>query len=288
MRVDWSSTPCHLKIHGRASSHQDPGPFRGAFLSWGRARYENVVRLVFFPQATPAFKEIEKQFATEFDYRREAKNAQTIRANLLGNFPRILVPEVYLPLCTKRLLVMEEVYPSVPLPVALEAQAALMAEAAGFKGTTSEWVKQEAVKRKAEELRAAEKGKVAEGVSAQTIQAHIALQGVRQRLARWYQASVGWVTGQRYSPSPQPKTIMNVAKLVDELMAVHAHEVLIDGCFNGDPHPGNILYIQPEGNQEEKLALIDYGQVKVLPDEFRLKMAKTYYLVREAMKVETE
>ena len=36
----------------------------------------------FFPQASPAFNEIEKQFATEFDYRGECANAKEVRANL--------------------------------------------------------------------------------------------------------------------------------------------------------------------------------------------------------------
>ena len=38
------------------------------------------------------------------------------------------------------------------------------------------------------------------------------------------------------------------------------HEVLVDGCFNADPHPGNILYLA----ETEQLGLIDYGQVKRL------------------------
>ena len=37
------------------------------------------------------------------------------------------------------------------------------------------------------------------------------------------------------------------------------HEVLVDGCFNADPHPGNILYLA----KTEQLGLIDYGQVKL-------------------------
>jgi aarF domain-containing kinase len=37
---------------------------------------------------------------------------------------------------------------------------------------------------------------------------------------------------------------------------VHAHEIFVDGCFNGDPHPGNVLLL-PDG----RLGLIDYGQV---------------------------
>jgi len=38
---------------------------------------------------------------------------------------------------------------------------------------------------------------------------------------------------------------------------VHAHEIFVDGTFNGDPHPGNIMLL-PDG----RLGLIDYGQVK--------------------------
>ena len=37
---------------------------------------------------------------------------------------------------------------------------------------------------------------------------------------------------------------------------VHGHQIFVDGAFNGDPHPGNIL-LTPDG----KLGLIDYGQV---------------------------
>lgn len=36
---------------------------------------------------------------------------------------------------------------------------------------------------------------------------------------------------------------------------VHGHQIFVDGAFNGDPHPGNIL-LTPDG----KLVLIDYGQ----------------------------
>lgn len=38
---------------------------------------------------------------------------------------------------------------------------------------------------------------------------------------------------------------------------VHGHQIFIDGAFNGDPHPGNIL-LTPDG----KLGLIDYGQAR--------------------------
>ena len=48
------------------------------------------------------------------------------------------------------------------------------------------------------------------------------------------------------------------------------YEVLVDGCFNADPHPGNILYLA----KTEQLGLIDYGQVKRLTELERLNCAK--------------
>eukprot|EP01052_Picozoa_sp_SAG31_P068538 SAG31_NODE_27345_length_427_cov_1.097561_2_plen_87_part_01 len=80
-----------------------------------------------------AFKEIERQFATEFDYRREASNGAEIGANIAaaGCFDRVVVPRVHRELCTKRLLVMEEIHPAVPLTQALENQAAAMAKQQG-------------------------------------------------------------------------------------------------------------------------------------------------------------
>ena len=50
---------------------------------------------------------------------------------------------------------------------------------------------------------------------------------------------------------------------------MHAYQIFYDGAFNGDPHPGNILYM-PDG----RLALVDYGQVKHLPLDSRLNYAR--------------
>ena len=68
---------------------------------------------------------------------------------------------------------------------------------------------------------------------------------------------------------------INAARLVDDLLAVMGHEVLVDGCFNADPHPGNILYLA----ETEQLGLIDYGQVKRLTELERLNCAKAVLLV---------
>ena len=39
------------------------------------------------------------------------------------------------------------------------------------------------------------------------------------------------------------------------------HRTIEDGCFNADPHPGNILLLE----DGQTLGLIDFGQVMYLP-----------------------
>jgi predicted unusual protein kinase regulating ubiquinone biosynthesis (AarF/ABC1/UbiB family) len=92
-----------------------------------------VVVVVVAAQFSVAFNEIQKQFATEFDYRGECQNAIDIRSNLQkSGWGHIIVPEVYPELCTRKMLVMEEVRPAVTLQDALDAQAAAMARKRGL------------------------------------------------------------------------------------------------------------------------------------------------------------
>ncbi|KAI5061526.1 hypothetical protein GOP47_0024031 [Adiantum capillus-veneris] len=58
----------------------------------------------------------------------------------------------------------------------------------------------------------------------------------------------------------------NILKALTE---AYGHMILKDGFFHADPHPGNILI-----NDDGKIALLDYGQVKELPNDLRLKYAK--------------
>jgi len=57
-------------------------------------------------------------------------------------------------------------------------------------------------------------------------------------------------------------------KTVELLLDVHGYQILSNGCFNGDPHPGNILTLS-----NGKMGLIDYGQCKILNDNERLAIA---------------
>ena len=46
-------------------------------------------------------------------------------------------------------------------------------------------------------------------------------------------------------------------------------QIFVDGFFNGDCHPGNILLLE-----DGRLGLIDYGQARDLSRENRVKFAE--------------
>lgn len=57
--------------------------------------------------------------------------------------------------------------------------------------------------------------------------------------------------------------------ILKDLSEAYGHMILRDGFFQADPHPGNILILK-----KGKVALLDYGQVKELPNQMRLDYAK--------------
>ena len=66
------------------------------------------------PVHVPALEQVEKHFMTEFDYNKEAFQQDQIRNNLIkaglagGRGRLCVVPKIYLDLCTRRVMVMEE------------------------------------------------------------------------------------------------------------------------------------------------------------------------------------
>ena len=284
----------------------------------------------FMPQFSVAFDEIQKQFATEFDYRGECRNAIEIRDNLRkGGFTNIIVPEVYPELCTQKIMVMEEIAPSITLHDALDKQAEQLAQAAGM--TKKEYTDRETARVEQETMALAREGKTPSSVSSREYDKYIMLQ-VRKReggegrgesersegraerkqsrasesrpnaqfaqntlvapffishmrfhVQRLKQTMYNWTVGWVWAADVGSGSIvvpLNAALLIDDLLYVHGHEVLIDGCFNGDPHPGNVLCAGG------KLALIDYGQVKRIGEKERMDMSKMVLLVSAAIKVD--
>ncbi len=61
-------------------------------------------------------------------------------------------------------------------------------------------------------------------------------------------------------PDPRPE-------LADELWRGYLKQILVDGAFHCDPHPGNVLI-----DEEERIALLDYGMMAFLSREAQLRL----------------
>lgn len=62
-------------------------------------------------------------------------------------------------------------------------------------------------------------------------------------------------------------------KLVEEITRAYAHQIYIDGFFNGDPHPGNFLVSK---EPPHKPILLDFGLTKRIPKSMRQALAKMF------------
>lgn len=235
------------------------GRFRGDLLAAKR-----FVGLA-MPEHLEALREIEKQFANEFDYRREAAQLDLVRNNLARApaFKHIIVPKPYIHLCSKMVLVMEEVPNCEKLTSALEADMRFFAQRRGVSIDT--FIQEE----RAKDEEALKNGHMRCGPTAIEMEGHIS----KIRWSNWLGSFLGM------KPSHVP---LNHAQLVDELLSVHGHEVLIDGAFNGDPHPGNVLVSRLTPTSQPRLALVDYGQVKILPQHQRLALARLIIALADA------
>jgi aarF domain-containing kinase len=59
------------------------------------------------------------------------------------------------------------------------------------------------------------------------------------------------------------------SKYIDLLIDVHGYQIFQNGCFNGDPHPGNCLQLK-----DGRLGLIDFGQTRRLTETERYDLAR--------------
>jgi predicted unusual protein kinase regulating ubiquinone biosynthesis (AarF/ABC1/UbiB family) len=57
--------------------------------------------------------------------------------------------------------------------------------------------------------------------------------------------------------------------LATRIAGAFGHQIMIDGLFQADPHPGNLL-LMPNGD----VTLLDFGLTKELPDEIRIGFAR--------------
>lgn len=219
------------------------------------------------PQHVTAFAEIEKQFVTEFDYRGEALNLDTVRNNVLPLWSHAVnIPKPHLDLCSTHLLTME--YMEGPRLVdGIKDYYKKVSEALGKSFEQLEEEQKEAMRNGTLQYKTlAESKRVAS-----FIQMWIFLRDVffsLNPLRFLYNTSpLRLVTGPvKYAWSDTP---LNLGDILETLCRVHASEIFRDGFFNGDCHPGNILLLK-----DGRLGLIDYGQVKRLGVSERITYAK--------------
>lgn len=213
------------------------------------------------PVHVPGIIEMEKQFATEFDYIIEGKHLQLVRTNLInaslcynndnnasnnGNKNTICtIPKPYLKYCTKRILIMEELHGD-KLIVALRKNVNKLAKLAGYTNVEefiNDNIQQEKQHRNTSLVVDDVKSNIKERNNIQSFYRYIQLYDtIRNGLYHW---TIGIIMKpflkQNNNTDDIDWPLLNHAKLIDDLIYIHGHEVLVDGVFNSDPHPGKYI-----------------------------------------------
>lgn len=80
-----------------------------------------------------------------------------------------------------------------------------------------------------------------------------------------------WLDGQRLLDHGHPgeAALSGGHVVVERIAAAFGQQILVDGLFQADPHPGNILILD-----DGAVGLLDFGLTKELPDEARLGFAR--------------
>eukprot|EP01084_Bolivina_argentea_P251484 421791_1 len=224
------------------------------------------------PEHLAYIDEMEAQFLTEFDYTLEALNLEEIGNNLNDNplwKDKVVVPRPYKEFCTKNCLVMEY----------LRGKKLITALYDNFEGLASERGQSvdefiEAQKKLDFHPSAGELKRIERQIKLRDF--------IWNSLGFLINNSVGYLFGLlgnvngkyvvKYKDSIIP---LNIKYILDVVASVHGYELFINGAFNGDPHPGNLLILE-----DGRLGLIDYGQVKHLPVYIRIELAKLLIYIK--------
>jgi aarF domain-containing kinase len=205
------------------------------------------------PEQQLTLDEFERQFLLEFDFEREAWALETMYRNLNEEFPNIVIPRPVPDLVRRKILVMDYV-PGVKLIDAVIEEAQ---RTASDLCMTLEELQFKAYH--------------------PTIIFKLKYFGyiIKRKISYGFTVIYNSVFSGIFKLKPLDYPFhLNIYKLYDELLQVHGKQLLIDGLFNGDPHPGNLL-VTPEGN----LGLIDFGQVKSITPKARLDIAEIIQLL---------
>jgi len=233
---------------------------------------------VLAPYYVDILRQLQRSFANEFDYRREAR-LQREACGVLGSMPDVKVPEPFddehpgcrrlfgRGLVTKNVFVMERLYGK---PIDKWAKEQLLGMAARQGISVDEALK------KLRGMSAEEVQKLVPSEAALRTYALVlrCRDLIRNGAAFTYNWSLGWIGAPiEYVSSPRP---VNVHQLVHRIFEVQAKCILERGFFNGDPHAGNILLLD-----DGRLGLIDWGQVARLSETQRVRFAEALIAVAD-------
>lgn len=106
-------------------------------------------------------------------------------------------------------------------------------------------------------------------IAAQQSNSSVVIPAVHGRLSTGKVLTMQYVEGIKLSDLERLDKAGHVrAALAARLASAILHQVLIEGRFHGDPHPGNVLAL-PDG----RLALLDFGMVGKLSPELKQQLA---------------
>lgn len=139
-----------------------------------------------------------------------------------------------------------------------------------------QWVDFDAIYREFEETLREELNYLQEGKNAETIAANSAedneliVPGIYWDYTRQRVLTMEFVDGYKVTDyAGLEKAGISRAKLARRLLEIYVKQILVDGFFHADPHPGN-LFIGPDG----KVIMIDFGMVGTISPELREKLIK--------------
>ena len=224
------------------------------------------------PENVALMDEIERQFVTEFNYTSEAELQRQAAVNLMPHFKdRVVVP-----------LPIDEHHPCNPLGEGASMCTPLLLTSERLRGRSLLSAQREQLNkmaarqnRTADEIREEIKSRFASGeisgfISPQSwlIRTLSAVLDTQTRVQNLGRLVASWATRSEYSPIVRER-LLDPAATIRTLFEVHGHQLLLDGFFNGDPHPGNIMLCD-----DGRLGLIDWGQVKQLGLDERIRLAR--------------
>ena len=246
-----------------------------------------VVTRWLFPENVPLIRGLRKRHSAELDFRVEADNLREVGANLRkrGFEPALVrVPTVPDPrLCTQHVLGME-LLRGGSLARAIEDEMADVARALGLGGAGE--LRAGVMRRLQQHFEGgggAERFVQAAEYAAPLVRlysvaawrwrslaatASLWLALILRPLARCLAIDLDVDAAAAVAAAARTRR-PNLGRAIRTLVRVHGCAMLLDGVYNADPHPGNVLLL-PDG----RLGLIDYGMVGRLSTAERRSIAR--------------